>query len=106
MEPPLGTISFFLLCMGFARELQMESGSHPNLSEQLKRRIADRLQSAYPQYAGDKVRDYAMATALSCDRSLIEADARYIKSRLDKKAARVQTPTYCGHGNEDAPFSG
>ena len=98
MEPPLGTISFFLLCMGFARELQIESGSHPSLSEQLKRRIADRLQAAYPKYAPDKVRDYAISTALKCDRGAIEADARYISSRLCAKSETLQVPTYCGRG--------
>ena len=100
MEPPLGTISFFLLCMGFARELQIESGSHPSFSEQLKHRIADRLQAAYPLYAPDKVRDYAISTALKCDRSAIEADARYISSRLDAKSVRTPVPTYCGRGND------
>lgn len=82
MEPPLGTISFFLLCMGFARELQVESGSHPSLSDQFKRHLADRLEAAYPQYASDKIRDYAIATALKCDRKNIMSDDQYIRSRL------------------------
>lgn len=49
MEPPLGTISFFILCLQFAREKRLEIGF-----QNWPQRVADiegaKLAAAYPQY--------------------------------------------------------
>lgn len=45
MEPPLGTISFFLLCMQFAREQRVNIGIKP-FTERLKLHQADKVHTA------------------------------------------------------------
>lgn len=49
MEPPLGTISFFLLCMQYARS-QMENLSAKPFTSWFKHRRADRLCKEFPKY--------------------------------------------------------
>eukprot|EP00296_Roombia_truncata_P000704 JP436391.1.p1 GENE.JP436391.1~~JP436391.1.p1 ORF type:complete len:261 (+),score=61.19 JP436391.1:2-784(+) len=49
MEPPLGQISFFLLCLQFARSQMQNLGAKPFTGWLLHRR-ADRLCAAYPTY--------------------------------------------------------
>lgn len=49
MEPPLGQISFFLLCMQFARSQLQNLGAKP-YTEWFKNRRAERLCKEFPQY--------------------------------------------------------
>ena len=69
MEPPLGTISFFLLCMQYSRDQRLNMGQKP-YTEWYKSQRADRLAAAFPAYTTEIVRDYAKATAFDhsdCD---------------------------------------
>ena len=50
MEPPLGTISFFLLCLQYARDQRINIGWKP-WTEHWKSTQADKLAAAYPQCA-------------------------------------------------------
>ena len=61
MEPPLGTLSFFLLCMQFSEKQRQNLGVKP-FTERLKSWRADRVASAFPQYDRHIIRDYAKAT--------------------------------------------
>ena len=81
MEPPLGTISFFLLCMQFAREQRIAIGMKP-FTERIKEHQGNRLTAAYPMYDEALVRAYAESTALHCDIEEIERDQQIIESRL------------------------
>jgi hypothetical protein len=81
MEPPLGTISFFLLCMQFAREQRQVIGMKP-FTERIKEHQANRLATAFPQYDDTIVRAYAESTALHCDIEEIEMDHQIIDLRL------------------------
>ena len=49
MEPPLGTISFFLLCMQYARSQLQNLGAKPYTQLMLRRR-AKRICAEFPQY--------------------------------------------------------
>jgi hypothetical protein len=49
MEPPLGTISFFLLCMQYARAQLENLGAKP-FTQWFKHRRAERLINEFPQY--------------------------------------------------------
>eukprot|EP00981_Chlorochromonas_danica_P000791 scaffold192_cov320-Ochromonas_danica.AAC.2 len=49
MEPPLGTISFFLLCMQYARSQMENLGAKP-FTMWFKHRRAERLIKEFPQY--------------------------------------------------------
>lgn len=49
MEPPLGTISFFLLCMQYARA-QMENLGVKPYTSWIKHRRAQRLINEFPRY--------------------------------------------------------
>jgi hypothetical protein len=60
MEPPLGTISFFLLCMQFATQQRVNLGLQP-FTQWLKSRKANQLNQAFPRYDRYIVRDYAKA---------------------------------------------
>jgi len=81
MEPPLGTISFFLLCMQFAREQRLNIGVEP-FTERIKSHQADKLAQAYPQYDADIVRAYAVSIALTSDSDEIEREQVIIEARL------------------------
>lgn len=58
MEPPLGTISFVLLALQFARSQLSNLKAQP-YTEWMKSRRANRLFEAYPQYNHDIVKDFA-----------------------------------------------
>ena len=58
MEPPLGTISFALLCLQFARSQLSNLHAQP-YTEWMKQRRASRLRNLYPQYNGFIVADFA-----------------------------------------------
>jgi hypothetical protein len=49
MEPPLGTASFVLLCMQYARSQMQNLGIKP-YTESFKARRAERIVAAFPQY--------------------------------------------------------
>jgi len=58
MEPPLGTISFALLCLQFARAQLSNLHAQP-YTEWMKERRARRLHEQYPQYNKFIVTDFA-----------------------------------------------
>ncbi|KAL3804829.1 hypothetical protein HJC23_006601 [Cyclotella cryptica] len=62
MEPVLGQISFFLLCMQFARAQLQNLGIRPYFNWQREKR-ADRLVEMYPRYDPEFLRAYS-----KCDR--------------------------------------
>ena len=62
MEPVLGQISFFLLCMQFARAQLQNLGIRPYFNWQREKR-ADRLVQKYPRYDPEFLRAYS-----KCDR--------------------------------------
>jgi len=75
MEPPLGTVSFFLLCMQFAREASNNMGAKTPVMRH-KDYLAKQLQQAFPTYNKDIVRDYAMSTAFDDDDDDIKQDTQ------------------------------
>lgn len=58
MEPPLGQISFFLLCLQLARDQSANIGKK-SLSETLKLRRAARVADKFPAYDRRIVEDFA-----------------------------------------------
>lgn len=64
MEPPLGQISFFLLCMQFARSQLENLGAKPYTAWFLSRR-ASRINSSYPQYNSKIVESWSTGDSLS-----------------------------------------
>jgi hypothetical protein len=100
MEPPLGTISFVLLCMSFVRQLRLQLGQKP-FTERIKATMGHRLVAAYPHYDAHIVRRYAEHTALKDDRPEIEADDRDIQARAAAaKAAASSGATRVGELDE------
>jgi len=73
MEPPLGTISFFLLCIQFAREQRLSIGGKP-MTETIQEYQANKMVAAFPQYDEAIVRAYAGSIALTDDKACIEAE--------------------------------
>ena len=66
MEPPLGTISFFLLCLQYARDQKINIGQKP-WTTYWKEKQGDKLAAAYPQYHKAIVRDYGQETCFDDD---------------------------------------
>ena len=66
MEPPLGTISFFLLCLQYARDQKINIGQKP-WTTYWKEKQGDKLAAAYPQYHPTIVRDYGQETCFEDD---------------------------------------
>eukprot|EP00906_Rhabdomonas_costata_P020833 RCo030314 len=64
MEPPLGTVSFFLLCCSFARAQLENLGIKPYTSS-LKHRRADRLIKNFPKYNPSVLRSFSEGDPLS-----------------------------------------
>lgn len=64
MEPMLGQISFFLLCMQFARSQLQNLGIRPYYNWQRERR-ADYLVSQFPQYDAGFLRTYSRIDKLA-----------------------------------------
>ena len=63
MEPILGQLSFFLLCLQFSRSQMEKIGSKP-FTVFLKASRAKKLAAKYPQYDRDAVIGYAMLRGL------------------------------------------
>lgn len=64
MEPPLGQISFFLLCLQFARAQMENLGYHPYTSW-FKQKRALRICQEYPQYNNDILTAFSVNDDLS-----------------------------------------
>ena len=64
MEPPLGQISFFLLCMQYARS-QMENLGVKPYTQMFKHRRARRLTREFPQYNKFVVQSFSEGDSLS-----------------------------------------
>lgn len=64
MEPPLGQISFFLLCLQFARHQMENLGIKPYTAKVLERR-AKTLATAFPKYNAKILSDYSKVQHLS-----------------------------------------
>ena len=58
MEPPLGQISFFLLCLSFARAQISNLGVQPYTAK-LKTLRADKIVRKFPQYDEALLTDYS-----------------------------------------------
>ena len=58
MEPPLGQVSFFLLCLQFARA-QMQNINIKPYTEYIKNKRAARLCDMYPQYSEPILADFS-----------------------------------------------
>ena len=67
MEPPLGTISFFLLCIQFARDQKVNIRGGKPWTTYWKEKQGDKLAAAYPQYHKPIVRDYGQETCFEDD---------------------------------------
>jgi len=64
MEPPLGQISFFLLCLQFARSQIQNLGIKPYTAKILELR-AQKLVKMFPKYNAEIVSDYSKVQSLS-----------------------------------------
>jgi len=64
MEPPLGQISFFLLCLQFARSQMTNIGMDP-WTTNLRQRTAQKLCDEYPQYDRRIVTDYSVSVDIT-----------------------------------------
>jgi len=64
MEPPLGALSFSLLCLQYARAQLTNLGLHPYTSLVISRR-ADALAAAYPQYDPTMIRQFSESDPLA-----------------------------------------
>lgn len=63
MEPPLGALSFTLLCLQYARAQLTNLGLHPYTDRVINNR-ADTLAAAYPQYDPIIIRQYSESDPL------------------------------------------
>ena len=68
MEPPLGQMSFFLLCMQYARAQLQNIGAKPYTAFMLKRR-AQRLISEFPDYCPLVLESFSEGDPLTVDKS-------------------------------------
>lgn len=66
MEPPLGTISFFLLCMQYARAQLENLNAHPYTAK-YKNMRAERLAKAFPKYNPFVVKSFSEGDSLMGD---------------------------------------
>lgn len=83
MEPPLGTFSFFLLCMQWGAQQRSNLGIKP-FTERLKSLRADRVAAAFPQYDRFILRDYAKATTFNMsDSDGIQHEPPWVKGPED-----------------------
>lgn len=63
MEPPLGQISFFLLCLQFSRAQLDNLGIKP-YTQRIKRWRAEHLAGLYPQYDSRIVMNYSESSGM------------------------------------------
>ena len=81
MEPPLGTISFFLLCVQFAREQRMSIGGKA-MTERMQDYQAEKLTAAFPQYDETIVRQFAASIALVDSTEDVKLEHTFIEAFL------------------------
>jgi len=62
MEPPLGQISFFILCLQYARNQMNNLGIKPYTSYVRNKRALN-LANRFPQYRSNVVKQYSMSTS-------------------------------------------
>jgi len=100
MEPQLGTVSFFLLCVQFAREQAMELGIRP-FTDRRKKAMGTALVAKFPQYNPKLVRAYAEATALKKnEREAIMVEQAYIEAKMAALRAKRIAQGFPIHGAE------
>jgi len=83
MEPPLGTISFFLLCIQFAREQRMSIGGKA-MTEIMQEKQGENVAAKFPQYDGPALRQYSACIAMIDDSVEILAEHELISSGEQK----------------------
>lgn len=66
MEPPLGQVSFFLLCMQYARN-QMENMGVKPYTQWFKHRRAQRMVREFPKYNKFVIESFSEGDSLSGD---------------------------------------
>jgi hypothetical protein len=64
MEPPLGQISFLLLCLQFSRSQIENLGVKPYTSK-VKEWRANRLAEAYPQYDQRVIKNFSVSARIA-----------------------------------------
>jgi mRNA deadenylase 3'-5' endonuclease subunit Ccr4 len=64
MEPPLGQVSFFLLCMQYARAQLQNIGAKP-YTEWLLERRSGKLMKEFPKYDRDIVTSYSKGVPIN-----------------------------------------
>lgn len=77
MEPPLGTISFTLLCLQWAAEQRKILGLK-SVGDYRCESTGSNVCAAYPKYNASVLRSYVEAIALQGDREGVEADHKAI----------------------------
>ena len=83
MEPPLGTISFFLLCMQYVREKRIESGRQGALVDYLKVKQGSLLVNSFKGHYDEEVLyQYGASIALASDGDVIAREHDRIMERL------------------------
>lgn len=85
MEPPLGTISFFLLCIQYAREQRVSIGGM-TMTEKIQEKQATMLAEKYSQYDAAIIKAYGSAIALHDDCVNIQEEQARIEA-IEQKAA-------------------
>ena len=90
MEPPLGTISFFLLCAQYVRDKRTETGRQGAFVEYLKDRQGQLLATTYGgQYDPAILYNYGASIAMRSDLTTIDEEHACILRRIEQlKAAR------------------
>ena len=88
MEPPLGTISFFLLCVQYVRDKRIETGRQGALYEYLKDKQGDLLIKQYgDKYDPDVLYAYGASVALKSDADVIDREHACIVRRVEQSKA-------------------
>ena len=83
MEPPLGTLSFTVLCIQYAAEQRKHIGLK-TAEERICERMGEKIVARYPAYNASIVRAYAEATAIHDDTPAILEDHDHIVSLMEK----------------------
>ncbi|KOO27348.1 hypothetical protein Ctob_003574, partial [Chrysochromulina tobinii] len=86
MEPPLGTISFFLLCIQFARDQRMSIGGLSMVEQMQEKQIAMiARQAAFARFDGPALRQYVSCIAMVNDTEELEREHAEILKLLQKR---------------------
>ena len=83
MEPPLGTISFFLLCMQYVRDKRVETGRQGAMVEYLKAKQGKLLAQTYAaEYDEGVLYAYGASIAMISDAEIIAHEHERIMQRM------------------------